>query len=179
MAALDADTKRRLGQALGSDAAALEVSNTVDLVAAVTAGTVSNSKAVVAGTSKNVDALNITTSTITTLTATSLTATRTSLGAPTAINAAGSTQANATAINAAGYYVVSAVDNTTAVKLPTAAPGMVVTLAPLDTAAKLLQVFPGTGAAIATNAANAAYPMGAAPCIADFVAVTNTQWAVK
>lgn len=96
------------------------------------------------------------------VTATTLTATALKL-AVNAINAAGSTQADAIANAAltAGFNIVGAADNTKGVALPAASAGLVVKVRS-STASKTLPIYPQLTAAIDALGANNAYTLGAA-----------------
>jgi hypothetical protein len=91
----------------------------------------------------------------------------------TGITAAGSTQGTATAISRQ-YNVVSTVTAGQGVVLPAATAGMRLTV--FNTSATDLNVYPASGAAINSLAANAAYVLGGNTNAIDLVAVTATQW---
>jgi hypothetical protein len=90
----------------------------------------------------------------------------------TGISAAGSTQGTATAITKE-MNVVSTVSSGQGVVLPTAVAGMVVTIT--NTSANSLLVYPATGGAVNSLAANAGYTQQAGGTI-QFIAPTSTQW---
>jgi hypothetical protein len=90
----------------------------------------------------------------------------------TGITAAGSTQGTATAITKE-LNVVSAVASSTGVVLPTAVAGMVITIT--NTSANSLLVYPATGAAINSLAANVSFTQVSNATL-QFIAPTTTQW---
>ena len=90
----------------------------------------------------------------------------------TGISAAGSTQGTATAL-AKDINVVSTVSAGQGVVLPTAVAGMRISV--FNTSATALSVYPATGGAINSLAANAAFSHAAGARL-DFVATSTTQW---
>jgi hypothetical protein len=90
----------------------------------------------------------------------------------TGISAAGSTQGTATAL-AKDINVVSTVSAGQGVVLPTAVAGMRITV--MNTSPTALNVYPASGGAINSAAANAAYSLSANGRL-DFIATTTTQW---
>ena len=90
----------------------------------------------------------------------------------TSISAAGTVQANATALTKE-LNLVSTVSAGQGVRLPTAVAGMVVLIT--NSSATNVNVYPATGAAINTLAANAAYTHVAGATL-QYIAPTTTQW---
>ena len=90
----------------------------------------------------------------------------------TGISAAGSTQGTATAL-AKDINVVATVSAGQGVVLPTAVAGMRITV--MNTSATAVNVYPASGGAINSGAANAAYSLAAGGRL-DFIATTTTQW---
>lgn len=118
----------------------------------VTAGANSASKALVAGTTKNLDTLLIDAATLV---------------------ATGNSQGTAAAIVSDTVYVTAA-DNTTSVKLPTAVSGRRIVV--INTVAnKVLPIYPATGASINAESANAAVSLPAGS-VAVFYATSATKW---
>lgn len=91
----------------------------------------------------------------------------------TAVTAAGSNQGDAAAL-ARGFNVVTGADGTKGVILPTAAPGLIVTLKGVT--AGVLKVYPATGATINGLSANAAISLASGLIPATFQASSATQW---
>jgi len=90
----------------------------------------------------------------------------------TGITAAGTTQGAATAITRGMNIVTTVTSGANSVVLPTAVAGMVLTIT--NTNANVLNVFPASGAAINTLAANASFSLGTTTI--QFIAPTSTQW---
>lgn len=93
-------------------------------------------------------------------------------GVTTGITAAGSTQATATSLTRP-INVVSTVSSNTGVILPTVPAGARVIV--MNTSGTALNVYPPSGAAINSAAANAAYSMPAGTRL-EFISVSATQW---
>jgi len=91
----------------------------------------------------------------------------------TGISAAGTVQANATALTKEINIVSTVASGANGVVLPTAVAGMVLTIT--NTSANSLLVYPATGAAINSLAANAAFTQGTGATL-QFIAPTTTQW---
>ena len=91
----------------------------------------------------------------------------------TGITAAGTTQGGATALSKEINIVSTVSGGANGVLLPTAVAGMVIIIN--NTSATTLNVYPATGAAINTGAANAAYSHIASASL-QYYAPTTTQW---
>lgn len=90
----------------------------------------------------------------------------------TSISAAGTTQGTATALTKEMNIVSTVASGANGVVLPTAVAGMVLTIT--NTTANTLNVFPASGAAINSLAANASFSQGTTTI--QFIAPTATQW---
>jgi len=176
--AISADTKARMKYALNNEAAGTEVTDLLD----ATAGTATNSKALIlsnTGVIATIPSATVTTATITNATLGRMQVTT------TAVNAAGSAIGNAAALSY-GRNVVGAADNTTAVILPVAVANAVVEV--ISTVnGKTLPIFPQPSSSIAGMGANAALVLGPANTGAaaqlqynsvKLVATNTTQWYV-
>ena len=91
----------------------------------------------------------------------------------TSISAAGTTQGTATALTKEINVVSTVATGANGVVLPTAVAGMVLTIT--NTSANSVLVYPASGAAINSLAANAAYTQVSNATL-QFVAPTSTQW---
>lgn len=188
--ALAADTQARLKYALNNETAATDLS---DLLGA-TAGTATNSKALVlsnTGVIGTIPSLTATNANATTAIVTTATITNATLGrmqvTATAVNAAGSAIGNAANLSY-GVNIVAGADNTTGVILPVAVANAVVEV--LQTVnAKQLAIYPQVNSTIAGLSASAAFNTGVANTAATagttqnvyfkFVATNATQWYVS